>query len=70
VSVVGLLPELRALDLGLAADGDRLRVDAPADALTPEIRAQLAADKPRLLAELASERRWAEVGRIADLGNR
>jgi TubC N-terminal docking domain len=70
MSAPGLLAELRARGFVLAAAGDRLRIDAPADVLTPELRDRLAADKPRLLAELASEAAWAEVERIADAGNR
>ena len=51
------LPDLQAgldrLGVVLSARGDRLVIDAPAGALTPEIKAALATHKPALLARLA-----------------
>ena len=44
-----LLHQLQALGVVLIADGDRLRVDAPAGALTPELRQALATQKSTLL---------------------
>ena len=69
MSATALLAEFRGRGFVLTAAGDRLRADAPTDALTPEVRARLAADKPRLLAELECEAAWAAVERIADAGN-
>ena len=44
-----LLNQLQALGVVLIADGDRLRVNAPAGALTPELRQALATQKSALL---------------------
>ena len=44
-----LLSRLAALNVTLTAHGDRLRVEAPAGALTAELRAALAEHKPALL---------------------
>jgi hypothetical protein len=56
VSAEGLLRELRELGATVATRGDRLAVDAPAGAVTPDLRADLAAHKGDLLALLARER--------------
>ncbi len=48
-----LLAELSRLDVRLGLDGGKLRVDAPGDALTADLRSQLAERKPELLAYLA-----------------
>jgi hypothetical protein len=56
VSAAGLLRELRGLGATVAARGDRLAVDAPAGAVPPDLRADLAAHKGALLALLARER--------------
>lgn len=50
-----LLAELDARGVILAAHGDKLRIDAPRGALTPDLRARLAASKQALLAYLAPE---------------
>lgn len=47
-----LLTELRRRDISLWRDGENLRFSAPAGALTPELRAEVAAHKAELLAEL------------------
>ena len=49
-----LLKELWRRHVQVAADGNRLLVDAPAGALTPELRTEIAAHKDELLAELAA----------------
>ena len=48
-----LLGELRARGVVLEAAGDRLRVDAPRGAITPELREALTAHKAEVLALLA-----------------
>jgi hypothetical protein len=60
VSAEGLLRELRELGATVAARGDRLAVDAPAGAVTPDLRADLTAHKGALLALLARERLIAD----------
>jgi thioesterase domain-containing protein len=54
MTVTGLLAELRARDIQVRADGDQLRCNAPADALTPELRDQLRLRKGDLLEFLRS----------------
>jgi hypothetical protein len=49
-----LLDALSAAGVLLAVEDGRLRIDAPAGALTPELRAALAEHKAALLAHLAS----------------
>ena len=56
-----LLDELRALDVKLTADGNRLHVDAPAGSITDQMRTALIENKPRLLKLLEWERRKLEV---------
>jgi len=56
-----LLDELRALDVKLTADGDRLHVDAPTGSITDQMRMSLIENKPRLLKLLERERRKLEV---------
>ncbi len=51
-----LLSRLSALNVTVTAHGDRLRVEAPAGALTAELRAALAEHKPALLALLSPQR--------------
>lgn len=43
---------MRALDIAISADGDKLRINAPKGALTDELRAAIAARKAALLAML------------------
>ena len=52
--VPALLAELRGRDIQVWADGDRLRCNAPADALTPELRDQLQQRKNDILEFLHS----------------
>jgi hypothetical protein len=57
MTLVAFLDSLDARDIRLALAGNgRLRVDAPAGALTPGDRAALTNYKPALLAHLASHR--------------
>jgi hypothetical protein len=53
MTLAELLTVVRAADIRLEARGDRLVFDAPHGALTPELRAALAEQKPALLAWLA-----------------
>nr|QEO74288.1 condensation domain-containing protein [uncultured bacterium] len=50
MTTIELLGRLRALDITLALDGDRLKVSAPEGAMTAELRAELARRKPELVA--------------------
>ncbi|MGK7902448.1 MAG: condensation domain-containing protein, partial [Hormoscilla sp.] len=43
------LSELRSLDIKVYLEGDRLRVNAPKGAITPEIKAELAERKPEII---------------------
>ncbi|MHB8763134.1 MAG: TubC N-terminal docking domain-related protein [Deferrisomatales bacterium] len=54
MTALALLRDIEAQGIRLEAQGDRLRVDAPAGALTPELRAALAEHKPELLRVLAA----------------
>ena len=49
MSAAELLNELKSRGVSLEANGDRLRVDAPRGAITPELRRTLAAHKAELL---------------------
>ena len=69
MSATELLATLRADGFLLEANGDHLRVDAPADALTPEVQERLRTCKPTLLALLATEQAWAVVEQIASAGS-
>ena len=55
MSAAALLSELRAAGVTLAANGDRLKVQAAPGILTPEITARLKAAKPELMAILTGE---------------
>src|SRR5215211_4067477 len=48
-SVKEFLSDLRGVKVRVWADGDRLRLSAPTGALTPELRAELAARKAEVL---------------------
>lgn len=50
MTLMGLLIHLRASKVRLEPNGDRLRVDAPEGALTPELRQAIREHKPELLA--------------------
>jgi thioesterase domain-containing protein len=54
VRVPAFLAELRSRDIQVWADGDRLRCNAPADLLTPELRDQLRQRKNEILEFLRS----------------
>ena len=49
-----LLDTLTAAGITLTVNGDKLRYAAPAGAMTPALRQQIAEQKPELLAELAN----------------
>ena len=51
----GLLAELRTREVQLAAQGNRLLIDAPKGVLTPELRQRLAEHKDELLSFLSRE---------------
>jgi len=53
---------LRNLDVRLAADGERLRVDAPKGTLTAELRSQITDRKAELLAFLRDQASSASSG--------
>jgi thioesterase domain-containing protein len=63
MTVTGLLAELRARDIHVQADGDKLRCNAPAEALTPELRDQLRLRKSDLLEFLRSAGALAQTQR-------
>lgn len=52
MTLVEFLAHLHSLDIQLAVDGDRLRVNAPKGVLTPELGAELTRRKPALLEAL------------------
>ena len=52
MTIVDLLLRLQALDITVRADGDRLKIGAPDGVLTDDLRAELTARKPELLAFL------------------
>jgi tubulysin polyketide synthase-like protein len=55
-----LLEDLRRRDVALEAEGDRLHVDAPAGAITDDLRTALVEHKEHLLELLARERHKLE----------
>jgi hypothetical protein len=55
VTAPDLIDDLKSGGLILSANGDRLKVDAPAGTVTPALRATLAARKPELLAVLTGK---------------
>jgi len=74
VNALSLYEDLKGRGVSLVAQGDLLKVDAPAGVLTEQHRAALKKFKPKLLrllsrppqeeALLRSEARWAGQGRI------
>ena len=50
-----LLIHLKKWDIRVSVEGDHLQLDAPAGALTPELRAELADHKAELLAHLRQQ---------------
>ena len=49
MSAQALLDDLQARGVRISANGDRLRIIAPPGTVTPELREQLAANKPQLI---------------------
>ncbi|MFP5265566.1 MAG: hypothetical protein ACLGJB_27065 [Blastocatellia bacterium] len=54
MTVMELIAELRGRGVVLEASGERLRVDAPKGAVTPDLRAALEAHKTKILEALTS----------------
>lgn len=61
-----LLAELRTRGATVAAVGDRLRIEAPAGTVTPEMRAALAKHKAALLTLLEACEHVADDADLAD----
>src|SRR5579884_3116755 len=55
MTTLELLNDLQARDIHLECVGDKLRVNAPSGAVTPELRAEMVAQKAALLELLALE---------------
>ncbi|GAB0057976.1 Linear gramicidin synthase subunit D [Candidatus Magnetaquicoccaceae bacterium FCR-1] len=53
--IATLISDLRALGVVLLVDGENLRVSAPRERLTPELRGEMAARKGEILAHLKAE---------------
>ncbi len=53
MTAASLLAQLQGIGANLRVKGDRLLIDAPKGAITPELRQQLASRKPELMALLA-----------------
>ncbi|MGH8116594.1 MAG: hypothetical protein ACREPJ_04700 [Rhodanobacteraceae bacterium] len=60
MSVAILIRDLQDSGITLTARDDKLHVEAPTGTLTPELRAELLAHKPELLAELTRPESPAE----------
>ena len=60
-TTVQFLDRLRNLGVVLTADGDRLRLSAPKNTLTPEIREELTRQKAEILRLLAAGRSDPEI---------
>lgn len=65
-----LLSELRHRDIRIWSEGDRLRYDAPRGALSPELRAQLKANKKAILERLADLARVATERPVIERADR
>ena len=65
MTLLELLTTLRARDIHVWADGERLRYSAPSGALTAEIREELTTHKADLLAFLMETQRMRNVNRAA-----
>ena len=63
MNVAAFLNELLNRDIRVSADGERLRCNAPAGALTPELREELARRKAEILEFL---RKAGEIARQPD----
>src|SRR5438046_5763817 len=61
MTVPDLLVLVQARDIRLEAQGDRLVVDAPCGAVTPELRDQLVQHKAALLGRLAPPQRFVTL---------
>ena len=53
-SIESLLSELGARDVRVWVEGEKLRLDTPQGGLTPELKAELTARKPELIAYLTA----------------
>jgi len=60
MNAIALVHDLHRRDVALKAEGDFLNVDAPAGAMTEDLRAALVENKERLLDLLARERQELE----------
>lgn len=65
MTAAALLAELRNRGAAVAVAGARLRIEAPAGTVTPEIREELAAHKPELLRLLSTPTLDADAGHVA-----
>jgi TubC N-terminal docking domain len=61
MNAVELITELRSLGVALEAEGDRLRIEAPKGAVTPELREALTASKDEVIRLLALRRQSVTV---------
>ena len=61
-SIIELLGQLRSLNVGLSLDGDALKCSAPQGVLTAELRQELGARKPEIIAFLQASRQARVVG--------
>jgi len=64
MSTVQFVQRLQSLGVALAVDGDRLRCSAPKDALSTELRAELARRKPDIVALLSGTALGSEDSNI------
>ena len=62
-SLIQFLSDLRALGISLSLKGDGLSCNAPKNAVTPEIRAQLADRKADIMAFLRDTQPWSAPGK-------
>lgn len=64
-----LLAALRRAGITLTCNGDRLAFDAPAGAVTPQVRAMLKARKPELMAVLGGDYLHAALALVAGVAD-
>ncbi len=60
MSTFEFLSHLKTLDIRVWAEGDRLRCNAPSNALTPELQEELRSRKTEILAFLQAAETWVE----------